>query len=67
MRGMDDNDMIPVCANCLRASCWQAIFVCDQYQTADVIYKRRGDLAKRGLEHPSYLKTDQDLAPMMQD
>jgi hypothetical protein len=47
-------DLVTVCANCLRASCWQGIFYCDEYRTADVVEKPVSELRALGLEHPSY-------------
>lgn len=54
--------MITVCAACLQASCWQGIFYCDEYKTANVVQKTRAELEQLGLEHPSYWKTDAELA-----
>jgi hypothetical protein len=45
---------ITVCASCLRASCWQGEFYCEDYQTADIVEKTRAELAELGLEHPSW-------------
>jgi hypothetical protein len=54
--------LIPVCSECLQASCWQYIFLCDEYRTAGVVYKTRAELKALNLEHPSYWKTDKQLA-----
>lgn len=54
---------VTVCSACLRASCWQAKFFCDDYRSAGT--KR---LTRQGLfdlatgEHPSYWKTDAQVA-----
>jgi hypothetical protein len=59
---MSDDDLIPVCAACLQASCWQGIFMCQQSQNADIVQKTRRELKALNLEHPSYWKTDKELA-----
>lgn len=46
--------MVTVCASCLRASCWQGIFYCDEYKTADIVEKPVSELKKLAREHPSY-------------
>jgi hypothetical protein len=59
---MSDDDLITVCAACLQASCWQGIFMCQQSQNADIVQKTRRELKALNLEHPSYWKTDKELA-----
>jgi hypothetical protein len=59
---MSDDDLITVCAACLQASCWQGIFMCQQSQNANIIQKTRRELKALGREHPSYWKTDKELA-----
>lgn len=54
--------LITVCDKCLQASCWQGIFMCDEAQTAGIIQKTRKELRKLKREHPSYWKTDRELA-----
>lgn len=54
--------MITVCDNCLMASCWQNIFCCDKYKTAGTVQKHVSELRKLKREHPSYWKTDEELA-----
>ena len=52
---------IQVCDICLRASCWQGIFMCSKSQYAGTIYLTRRELVKLGLESTDYLKTDEEL------
>jgi hypothetical protein len=59
---MNDYDLITVCAACLQASCWQGIFMCQQSQNANIVQKTRRELRLLNLEHPSYWKTDRELA-----
>jgi hypothetical protein len=59
---MSDDDLITVCAACLQASCWQGIFMCDQSRNANIGEKTRRELKALNLEHPSYWKTDKELA-----
>ena len=54
--------MITVCDKCLQASCWQAIFMCEESRYAGVVSKPESELLKLKLEHPSYLKTDDEVA-----
>ncbi len=39
------SNCITVCASCLRASCWQGVFLCYESQNADVVYKPVKELA----------------------
>ncbi len=52
--GGKDDPLIPVCAACLCASCWQGSFYCDKFQEANAILKRRSELKALGLEHEGY-------------
>ena len=56
------DDLITVCYACLQASCWQGVFMCDKSSTANTIRLRRAFLKELGREHPSYWKTDEELA-----
>lgn len=49
---------VTVCSACLRASCWQGIFYCDDYQIAGTVDKTVSELAELDREHPSYWITD---------
>jgi hypothetical protein len=53
---------ITVCAECLQASCWQAIFMCDKSKEADVRRMTVSQLRKLNLENECYWKTDEELA-----
>jgi hypothetical protein len=59
---MSDNDLITVCAACLQASCWQGMFMCQQSQSANITQRTRRQLKALDLEHPSYWKTNKELA-----
>lgn len=49
-----DTDRITVCDKCLKASCWQGIFMCDEARTAGTIIKTVAELRPLGLEHQDY-------------
>lgn len=55
-------DPVTVCDKCLQASCWQAIFMCQEANEAGTITKTRKELAKLGLESSDYWKSDYELA-----
>jgi hypothetical protein len=57
-----DDDLITVCDACLQASCWQGIFYCQRSKTAGTVKKTRRELRGLAMEHPSYWKTDEELA-----
>ena len=59
---MSDEDLITVCDSCFQASCWQFKFMCDNYQSAGTVQKTRKELRELNREHPSYWKTDKELA-----
>lgn len=61
---MSDDDLITVCDQCLRASCWQDFFLCDANwnDRPGTKQMRRDELVRLGREHPSYLKTDSELS-----
>lgn len=54
-------DLITVCDSCLRASCWQRVFICDASRHCGTLQKTRSELMALRLEHPSHLKTDEVL------
>jgi hypothetical protein len=53
-----DDVMITVCAECRRASCWHAIFFCENARTADIVDVPRSVLLAEKREHPSYLSDE---------
>lgn len=59
---MNNDKKIQVCNNCLMASCWQGLYMCDDSRCAGTEYKTKVQLKKLGLEHPDYWKTDEELA-----
>lgn len=56
------SELIQVCDNCLQASCWQGIFMCDKATQAGTVYKTRSELQRMNRENPCYWKTDEELA-----
>lgn len=62
---MKDTDMITACGSCLRACCWQGVFLCEVYR-AGTLEKTVAELRELQLEHPDYwrahLKEEADLA-----
>lgn len=49
--------MITVCDKCLRACCWQCLFMCDEARGAGTIDMDVQELEELDLEHPSYWRT----------
>lgn len=60
-------DYITVCASCLQSSCWQGIFYCDNYKTANVVSRTVRDLLKLGLESPHYWPATRVLRKRLDD
>ena len=50
------NQLITVCDKCLKASCWQGVFMCDDSVNAGTIEKSISELKKLNLEHSDYWK-----------
>lgn len=59
---MADTRRITVCAACLQASCWQAVFMCQQSGSANITTRTEDELRTLGREHPDYWLTDNELA-----
>lgn len=56
---MDLKDIkIEVCDKCFKATCWQYIFICDEYKEAGITEKTVRELLELKREHPSYWLTD---------
>jgi hypothetical protein len=53
---------VTVCSACLRASCWQGYFHCDDYRQANTLQKSSFELKKLKLENPEFWKEDQPNA-----
>lgn len=49
-----DVEKVTVCSSCLRATCWQGMFMCDESRYASTVEKDVQELAELNLEHPSY-------------
>lgn len=45
---------ITVCAACLKASCWQGVWMCEEARGADITQKTVAELTDLALEHPDY-------------
>lgn len=45
---------VTVCDKCLRASCWQGDFYCDEARTAGTVEKHVSELTAMALESPHY-------------
>lgn len=45
-------ETIVVCAECLQASCWHGVFMCDRSRTADIVEMPIERLREMALEHP---------------
>lgn len=54
---------VEVCSNCLRASCWYGIFMCDEAINAGTVVKTVDELHALGRENEEYW-TDAYLAKM---
>ena len=46
--------LVTVCSECLQASCWQGIFMCENAINAGTVQKTKEELKQLNLEHPSY-------------
>ena len=55
---MRNENLITVCADCLKACCWQGIYMCETSFNADIMYKTKEELEKLNLEHPQYWEMD---------
>lgn len=49
-----NNKKVTVCNKCLRASCWQGYFYCDDYINAGTVEKRINELKQLNLESSDY-------------
>ena len=47
---------VTVCDKCLRASCWQGIWMCEESQFAGTVEKTTEELKKLDREHSDYWK-----------
>lgn len=50
-----DDDEIWVCTECLQASCWAGIFMCEESRDANVKKITKGEARKLGYEHEDYI------------
>ncbi len=53
---MNEKRLVTVCDKCLRACCWQGIFMCDDARDAGTVEKPIEELTGLGLEHSDYWK-----------
>jgi len=56
---MSEKETITVCDKCLRACCWQGIFMCDDAHDAGTTERTIEQLKKMRLESPDYWKAKQ--------
>ena len=52
---------ITVCDSCLRASCWDGMFMCDESEDAGTVEKTREELLSLAREDPGYWGTDDEI------
>ncbi len=50
----DAERRVTVCAECLKASCWHGVFMCDKSDNADVTTRTVRELDALGFEHPEH-------------
>lgn len=55
-----DDTLVTVCAACKMACCWQSVFYCEKYRTANTIKLSVAELRKLDLENESYWDIDPD-------
>lgn len=58
----EDDRQVTVCAECLRACCWQGTDMCEISSDADITTRTVRELKALGLESSDYWKTDDELA-----
>ena len=50
--------VVTVCAECLKASCWHGVHMCDKAQHADTTTRTVRELDALGYEHPEYYSAE---------
>lgn len=50
-RPQGDDRTVTVCDQCLRASCWKGLFMCDENRTAGTVDKTVAELRELDREH----------------
>jgi len=55
---IQEEQLITVCDKCFMASCWQGIFVCEDYYWAGTTQKTIKELKQLDLESPDYWKNE---------
>ena len=58
MKKQNNNRLVTVCDKCLKASCYQGIFLCDDAYYAGEKKLSIKELKKLNLEHPSYWENE---------
>lgn len=56
------NPKITVCDKCLKAACWQGVFMCDDSYDAGTVEKRVSQLIELDEEHPDYWNNELNTA-----
>ena len=54
--------LITVCDHCLKASCWQGVYMCEEARGAGTRRMTESELRELDAEHPDYWLTDEELA-----
>lgn len=54
----DGDRRVTVCAECLTASCWHGVFMCEWAFRADITTRTVRELNELGREHPSNYSID---------
>lgn len=54
----DAERRVTVCAECLKASCWHGVFMCDLSFRADITTRTVRELDALGYEDPSHYSTE---------
>jgi len=53
-----NTELVTVCSNCLRACCFQGIFLCDNFQIAGTVEKTVKELKELNLENSCYWENE---------
>ena len=54
----EEDRVVTVCDECLRASCWQGVFMCDRARNAGTTKQTVAQLRELDRENPDYWKAN---------
>jgi hypothetical protein len=54
----DKDELITVCDQCLTATCWHGVFMCDKAVGAGLTQRKRSELLALNREHPSRITNE---------